>query len=91
MNINCETKYNKGDVVYYIEPMYEDALNGLDCYQPAKVVIQEIKVTTNKCLYNIGYFITNHFFASEEDLFPTKEDAQTECDKRNNNLKKGDE
>lgn len=86
MNITLEiiTKFNDGQEVYIIDDGYVDYEKGSKwrVFGPSKIVGVEIYIRNRET--DIIYKFNEEYSESEEFCFATKEDAQKECNRRNN-------
>ena len=102
MILNIETKYSVGDKVYVIAevPKYNDLYRNETkwivaedtdqiAWNPPLVPLEISKIVihqyTRKC--DIVYKIQDYVYI-ERDIFDTLEDAENECNKRNNEMDK---
>jgi len=102
MIINIETKYSVGDKVFIIAEVskYNDLYRNETkwvvaedtdqiAWNPPKVALEISKIVIHQYMrrYDIVYKIQDYVY-TEKDMFDTLEDAQIECDKRNNDMNK---
>lgn len=88
MDIKIETKFKDGDEVYIIDHGYIDGENVArwHVFGPRKILKTKIYVVNDGI--EIIYRFSEEYSDSEEFCFSTKEKAQVEADRRNNEATK---
>lgn len=82
--MRIDTKYDVGQTVWLIEKCYSQSEDGTECVWGVAG-----HMTFDNIIYGEGFILYGNMgeecwdTEDEADLFPTKEEAQAECDRRN--------
>ena len=84
INIKIETKFKDGDEVYIIDHGYINGEHEARWHVCGPYKILKTKIYVINDGVEIIYRFSEEYSDSEEFCFSTKEEAQKECDRRNN-------